>query len=249
MKGYTPEYIRHCIRYAPEIAKLDVLYLPETFVALECNVGPWAAFRYYDLITESHYRLLAGKRAHEEKLQPLVSDWGKLGFPTLTKIGYQRFKIRRAMISEMLGDGGDPNERNREHKAEAFLTLSKHLVQSCRADIESRKRWHYNIFQWAIQIKIHYRGERLSKQQSLYRKQLFLSSINAGDGPDGIAAGAIGRWCIGAPGPERHGPCILCAYPLPFTLVDSGPKHYWYGSAEGRGSGGEARPSGSSSGV
>ena len=230
MSGYTPEYVRHCIRYMPEIAKLDTPLLAETFVALECNVGPWAAFRYYDLITESHYRVLAGQQEGEDRFDSSVQDWGPIGFPNLTTKGHRRFKLRRKAISSVLNQGEEPNERDREHKAGALLDLSHHLVNNCKADMESRRRWHSNLFEWAEQYKPYYRGERLSARQVIYRKSIFLEGINAGDGSDGIAASAIRRWCFGASGFDRHRPCILCAYPLPFTLINSRPQHYRNGA-------------------
>lgn len=121
MHGYTPEYIKHCKRYVLQLEKLDVPELAETFVALECNVGPWAAFRYYDLISDGHYKVLAGKRAMSQKrFEEVVNSWSEIGFPLLTKEGHRRIKKRRQAIFDYLGLQESAYVQTWEHRSTSY---------------------------------------------------------------------------------------------------------------------------------
>ena len=234
---FSPEYIKHCIRSAPEIAKLGIPNLAETFVAIECNYAPWTAFWYYGLISDEHYMIVGKQRAKNRVKEGFKLDWGELGFPHLTPKGYHRFKLRRDLISTMLGQRELLRERTREHRAEAYLAVSRHIVNDCRASIVSRKRWHSNVFQAALRHRPFSKPCELPYSEQLQRLRVFLAGVNAGDGPDGIAASAIGRWCFGTPSPQWHRPCILCAYPLPFAVINGGLEHNRNGANQGCGDG------------
>lgn len=235
--GYTQDYIRHCLRYVDEIAKLEIPHMADSFVALECDVGPWAAFRYYDLISDAHYKVLAGARAApQSKFDEVIALWKEYGLPVLTPRGKRKLKTRRVLMAQYLGDWGKRNERDREHRNYTYLVFAEHLVQHCKASIEQRKQWHYRLFIWSSTQVFEYRNERISRAEINYRRSIFLDGINRGDGPDGVAAGAIRRRCLGATSPEGHRPCILCAYPFPFKTIAERSEHYWNGLVKRRGS-------------
>lgn len=250
MHGYTPEYIKHCKRYVQQLDKLDVPDLAETFVALECNVGPWAAFRYYDLISEGHYKVLAGYRAMPEwKFKDVVNRWGEVGFPLLTKYGFKRLKQRRQAVFDYLGLQEKADVQTWEHQSTTGLKLARHLVKVCRADISSRQFWHRNLYEWASRTRPTFYQSGIDRRQFGGLLLFYVEAINNGYGPDAFEKNAVRRWCLGASSTEWHRPCILCAYPLPQSFIRFRPKPHRHVANEGRGSSGETRPSRSGSSV
>ena len=102
------KYVTHCQRYIPELEKINIPYLSESFVALECDIGPWAGFMYYGLITDAHYKVLAGPQAAGKKrIQKVIDAWKDIGIPTLTTPGSKRFKYRRWLIHNCIDPTGD----------------------------------------------------------------------------------------------------------------------------------------------